>query len=55
MEQHKSIDEPHVSSHAATEQLAGYPLLEALIERRSRRFGHGMRLRAPFKTLTLSS
>ena len=44
MEQHRSIDEPHVSSHAATEQLAGYPLLEALIERRSRRFGHGMRL-----------
>ena len=25
-------------------QLAGYPLLEALIERRSRRFGSGMRL-----------
>jgi hypothetical protein len=25
-------------------QLAGYPLLEALIERRSRRFGNGMRL-----------
>jgi hypothetical protein len=44
MEPHRSIDEPHVSSHAATEQLAGYPLLEALIERRSRRFGHGMRL-----------
>ena len=44
MEQHGPIDEPHVSTHAATEQLAGYPLLEALIERRSRRFGHGMRL-----------
>ena len=44
MEQHRPIDEPHVSSHAVTEQLAGYPLLEALIERRSRRFGHGMRL-----------
>jgi len=27
-----------------TEQLAGYPLLDALIERRSRRFGNGMRL-----------
>ena len=44
MGQHRPIDEPHASSHAVTEQLAGYPLLEALIERRSRRFGNGMRL-----------
>ena len=44
MEQHGPIYKPHVSTHAATEQLAGCPLLEALIERRSRRFGHGMRL-----------
>src|SRR5829696_5688840 len=44
MEQSRPIDEPRVSSHAVAEQLAGYPLLEALIERRSRRFGNGMRL-----------
>ena len=42
--QHGLIEEPHVSSHAVTEQLAAYPLLEALIERRSRGFGRGMRL-----------
>jgi hypothetical protein len=39
-----ATDEPDVSSHAVMEQLAGYPLVEALIERRSRRFGYGMRL-----------
>src|SRR5919107_404029 len=44
MEQHRSIDPPHVPSHAVIGQLAGYPLLEALIERRSRRFGSGMSL-----------
>ena len=31
-------------SHAVIGQLAGSPLSEALIERRSRRFGYGMRL-----------
>jgi hypothetical protein len=44
MEQSRPIDDPYASSHTVTEQLAGYPLLEALIERRSRRFGNGMRL-----------
>ena len=44
MEQRRPIDPPHVPSHAVIGQLAGYPLSEALIERRSRRFGHGMRL-----------
>jgi hypothetical protein len=44
MEKSRSTDEPDVSSRAVMEQLAGYPLLEALIERRSRRFGYGMRL-----------
>ncbi len=43
-EQHRPIDQPHVSSHAVIGQLAGSPLSEGLIERRSRRFGHGMRL-----------
>ena len=58
MEQHRPIDEPHVSSHAVIGQLAGYPLLEALIERRSRRFGHGMRLngvRSPTRVCALRS
>ena len=44
MEQRRPIDEPHLSSRAVTEQLAQYPLLDALIERRSRRFGYAMRL-----------
>ena len=44
MEQGGPIGEPHASSRTETKQLAGYPLLEALIERRSRRFGNGMRL-----------
>ncbi|HEX5913534.1 MAG TPA: hypothetical protein VFY54_10445, partial [Rubrobacter sp.] len=44
MKQYGPSDEPLVSSHAVTEQLAGYPLVEALIERRSRHFGNGMRL-----------
>jgi hypothetical protein len=44
MEKSRPTDEPDVSSRAVMEQLAGYPLLEALIERRSRRFGYGMRL-----------
>jgi hypothetical protein len=44
MEQGGPIDEPHTSYRAESEQLAGYPLLEALTERRSRRFGTGMRL-----------
>jgi hypothetical protein len=44
MEQRRPIDPPHVPSHAVIGQLAGYPLSEALIERRSPRFGHGMRL-----------
>jgi hypothetical protein len=44
MEKIRRTDEPDVSSRAVMEQLAGYPLLEALIERRSRRFGYGMRL-----------
>jgi hypothetical protein len=33
-----------MSSPAPLEQLAHYPLLDALIERRSRRFGGGMSL-----------
>ena len=44
MEKSRPTDEPDVSSRAVMEQLAEYPLLEALIERRSRRFGYGMRL-----------
>ncbi len=32
------------SAHAETERLARYPLLDALIERRSRRFAQGMRM-----------
>ncbi len=44
MEPRRPIDEPHVSSRAVTEQLAQHSLLEALLERRSRRFGHGMNL-----------
>ena len=44
MEQSRPTDEPDVSSQVVKEQLAGYPLLEALIERRSRRFGYAMRL-----------
>ena len=44
MEKNRPTDEPDVSSRAVMEQLAGYPLLEALIERRSLRFGYGMRL-----------
>jgi hypothetical protein len=36
--------EPAGSSHGGNERLARYPLLEALIERRSRRFGDGMSL-----------
>jgi hypothetical protein len=44
MQPRRSIDGPHPSSRAVTEQLAQQPLLEALIERRSRRFGLGMNL-----------
>jgi hypothetical protein len=44
MQPRRSIDESHPSSRAVTEQLAQQPLLEALIERRSRRFGQGMTL-----------
>jgi hypothetical protein len=35
---------PSASRHEAGERIARYPLLEALLERRSRRFGHGMNL-----------
>src|SRR3712207_3558225 len=44
MQPRRSIDEPHPSSRAVSEQLAQQPLLDALIERRSRRFGQGMNL-----------
>jgi hypothetical protein len=35
---------PSESRHEADERMARYPLLEALLERRSRRFGYGMNL-----------
>jgi hypothetical protein len=35
---------PSGSRHEADERMARYPLLEALLERRSRRFGYGMNL-----------
>lgn len=40
----RSTEEPASNSHQPYERLARYPLLEALIERRSRRFGGGMSL-----------
>jgi len=44
MEKDRPIGKPHLSSDMVTEEVAEYPLLEALIERRSQRFGYGMRL-----------
>jgi hypothetical protein len=44
MEQSGWSEGPSASRHEAGERLARYPLLEALLERRSRRFGHGMNL-----------
>jgi hypothetical protein len=39
-----SIDESSLLPGGVSEQLARYPLLDAMIERRSRRFGKGMSL-----------
>lgn len=44
MRPRESTGETTVKSHELYDELARYPLLEALIERRSRRFGDGMTL-----------